>query len=225
MTNSWESKSLHDWNERAADWHQKSLHMWTKGSRKDIVPIVEKHLESRASILDFGCGDGTGSLLLSKSGYRVTGIDLSDEMIRFARNKAGRSDLAVFQAGTLEDFHFNEGSFDALLCINSLEWTEDPFKVLVKLDGLVKEGGKIFCAILGPAAGPRNNSFGRLLGEKVICNTMMPWEFAWLAKKMKWTYLEEHYVYKDQADSGAVHSLPSQLKQSLTFFTLFVYQK
>ncbi|TDL34791.1 class I SAM-dependent methyltransferase [Jeotgalibacillus sp. S-D1] len=229
MVDSWESKSLHDWNNRAADWHKKSSHMWTEGSRKDVVPLVTKHLERQGAILDFGCGDGTGSLMLSNCGYRVTGIDISEEMIRYAKIKKSNSAQAVFQTGGLDDLQVEEESFDAVMCINSLEWTENPFEELVKLNRLVKKGGKIFCAILGPAAGPRANSFGRLIGDNVICNTMMPWEFTGLAKKLNWIYVEEHYVFKDQvyhhSVNDAVRLLPKQLKQSLSFFTFFVYQK
>jgi 2-polyprenyl-3-methyl-5-hydroxy-6-metoxy-1,4-benzoquinol methylase len=39
-------------------------------------------------ILDIGCGTGRHSIELTKRGYRVTGIDLSDSQLQRAREKA-----------------------------------------------------------------------------------------------------------------------------------------
>jgi len=40
------------------------------------------------SILDVGCGTGSHSVILSKRGYNVTGIDISKTMIKKAKEKA-----------------------------------------------------------------------------------------------------------------------------------------
>lgn len=39
------------------------------------------------SILDIGCGTGNFTLIFAKRGYRTTGIDLSEDMIRVAKGK------------------------------------------------------------------------------------------------------------------------------------------
>jgi len=41
-----------------------------------------------ARLLDVGCGTGTLAILLSEMGFRVTGVDLSEEMLTIAMNKA-----------------------------------------------------------------------------------------------------------------------------------------
>lgn len=41
------------------------------------------------SILDFGCGTGNHSIPLARRGYRMTGVDLSRDMLNAAREKAG----------------------------------------------------------------------------------------------------------------------------------------
>jgi ubiquinone/menaquinone biosynthesis C-methylase UbiE len=43
------------------------------------------------SILDVGCGTGNFTLLFAKRGYRTTGIDLSEDMIRVAKGKRSPS--------------------------------------------------------------------------------------------------------------------------------------
>lgn len=40
------------------------------------------------SVLDLGCGTGGHACLLAQRGYEVTGVDVSDDMLTLARNKA-----------------------------------------------------------------------------------------------------------------------------------------
>ncbi len=46
------------------------------------------------SLLDLGCGTGTFAIMMADQGYRVTGIDASEESIEIARERAaGRCDV------------------------------------------------------------------------------------------------------------------------------------
>src|SRR4029434_5965499 len=65
---------LHGW-----DWYARSC-----GPRV-IELLRERALPAGASILDAGCGTGSLALMLAASGYRVTGVDYSSEMIARAR--------------------------------------------------------------------------------------------------------------------------------------------
>ena len=49
--------------------------------------LTERGLRPR-SVLDLACGTGAMSLLLAKAGYQVTGVDLSEEMLTVAYDKA-----------------------------------------------------------------------------------------------------------------------------------------
>lgn len=55
-----------------------------------LVEFIDRKLNLSASseILDLGCGRGRHSFNLNKKGYQVTGIDLSEQAITKARNKA-----------------------------------------------------------------------------------------------------------------------------------------
>ncbi len=62
-----------------------------------LEKILAKHRRKRPeSILDVACGTGNYTFLFAKRGYRATGIDISDEMVRIARTKAGRKQNPLF---------------------------------------------------------------------------------------------------------------------------------
>ena len=63
---------------------------------EEFETLFEKFSKKKPkNILDVGCGTGSHSLLLSRRGYSVTGIDISERMIRLAKNKALEEGLKV----------------------------------------------------------------------------------------------------------------------------------
>lgn len=70
-------------------------------------------------VLDLGCGTGTLATRLAARGLRVTGVDLSPEMLDLARERT-RSGLAPkwLQTSAVELIdHFPAGSFDTICCV------------------------------------------------------------------------------------------------------------
>jgi SAM-dependent methyltransferase len=65
-------------------------------------------------VLEFGCGLGALTVLLAKSGARVTAFDLSEGSIEVARRRAelnGVADRIEFHVASGEDLPFADGSF------------------------------------------------------------------------------------------------------------------
>lgn len=79
---------------------------------------VERALKAHSrrpvsSILDLGCGTGNHALPLARAGYRVVGVDLSEDMLVSARAKAG--DMPVeFHQGDVREVALGR-RFDAVL--------------------------------------------------------------------------------------------------------------
>lgn len=61
-----------------------------------LLPSVLKqyHIQP-TTILDVACGEGTFAVLMTKQGYKVTGIDQSPEMLTLARKKAQAENLII----------------------------------------------------------------------------------------------------------------------------------
>ncbi|MDL4843171.1 class I SAM-dependent methyltransferase [Aquibacillus rhizosphaerae] len=220
----WHQKAREQWDEKAEFWNQSSKGMWENGSRKTIIPFIEKHMPKGRYIADLGCGDGFGSLKLYQAGYRVVGIDLSKEMIERAKKESEHNQLA-FVEGDLTSLPFKNETFSGLMAVNSIEWTEKPLKALNEMHRVLKKDHLLCLGLLGPTAAPRSNSYQRLYESSVICNTMMPWEFEQLAKENGWEVIDSLGVYKQGVREELIKDLPSDLKQALTFMWLFMIRK
>ncbi|MFD1019241.1 class I SAM-dependent methyltransferase [Thalassobacillus hwangdonensis] len=220
----WHREAERKWDERADFWNQKSKAMWDEGSRKTIIPFLEKHVANGSSVADIGCGDGYGSYKLYKDGYHVTGVDISTEMVELAKKRLENESMTFIQ-GDFVDLPFEAESFDAVMAINCIEWTEVPVQALNEVKRVLKPGGKLCIGILGPTAMPRTNSYRRVFGEEVICNTMMPWEFASMAEETGWRIVDGHGVYKREVTEQHLEDLPEELKQALTFMWVFILEK
>ncbi|MFZ3590909.1 class I SAM-dependent methyltransferase [Bacillus sp. DJP31] len=220
----WHKEAEKKWDERADFWNQNSQEMWDHGSRSTIIPFFQKHIEPPCTVLDAGCGDGYGAFKLSEQGYQVIGVDLSKQMVKIAKKRETGKSLQFIQ-GDLTKLPFQDEEFEAIMAINSLEWTEDPLSVLKELSRLLKEKGYLCIGLLGPTAVPRKNSFQRLYGERVVCNTMMPWELEQLATENGYTVIDGLGVYKREVKPTTLSGLPSELKQALTFMWVSILQK
>lgn len=64
---------------------------------KQLIDLLEKtlNLSGCSEILDLGCGRGRHAISLAERGYRVTGIDLSEEAIKTAHEKAEQKGLDI----------------------------------------------------------------------------------------------------------------------------------
>jgi 2-polyprenyl-3-methyl-5-hydroxy-6-metoxy-1,4-benzoquinol methylase len=95
------------------------------------------------SILDFGCGAGWLSVQLASLGNHVVGIDISEMLVRHARELAASSNLAdrtEFHEMAGEHLDFPADSFDivvgsAILHHTDLPVTLDRIKHVLKKDG------------------------------------------------------------------------------------------
>ncbi|MBM6619330.1 class I SAM-dependent methyltransferase [Bacillus suaedaesalsae] len=220
----WHKEAEMKWDEKATFWNNNSREMWDEGSRSTIIPFFEQYIAPPSTVLDAGCGDGYGSFKLSKQGYDVTGIDISHQMINNASKHIGGESLKFVQ-GDLARLPFQDNEFNALIAVNSIEWTQDPLVVLHEMKRVIKQKGHLCVAILGPTAKPRENSYRRLYGDFVICNTMMPWEFKRLALENGFDLVDGQGIYKRGVTESLVSKFPEELKQSLTFMWVFMFQK
>lgn len=104
-------------------------------------------------IIDIGCGTGRHAIELTKRGYRVTGVDLSVNQIKRAREKAQESGLTIdFQTQDARDLAF-ESEFDLaiMLCeggFSLMETDEMNFAILKSAARALNPQGKLIFTTL-----------------------------------------------------------------------------
>ena len=93
-------------------------------------------------ILDVGTGTGYFAILLSQSGHQVTGIDLTDAMLKEARDNAALYQVhPTFQQMDAQKLAFWDQSFDVVISRN-LTWTlPDPESAYREWMRVLKKGG------------------------------------------------------------------------------------
>ena len=81
------------------------------------VDFLEKTFDVKpgARLLDVPCGNGRHSIELARRGYRVTGIDLSDELLAAAR--AGLD--ADWRFGDMRKLELESSAFDGAFCFGN----------------------------------------------------------------------------------------------------------
>jgi SAM-dependent methyltransferase len=94
-------------------------------------------------VADLGCGTGTLSLLLAEEGFSVDGVDLSPEMVRLARAKAGDRRGVTFVEGDAAAPPLAPGGYDVVLCRHVLWAMPDPAETLRRWIDLLRPGGSL----------------------------------------------------------------------------------
>ncbi len=80
---------------------------------RDLPEILSTHVTGLRAI-DFGCGTGRSTRVLRKLGFDVTGVDISEDMLRIARTTDPSGDYRLVPGDNLSQFA--AGCFDVVLC-------------------------------------------------------------------------------------------------------------
>jgi ubiquinone/menaquinone biosynthesis C-methylase UbiE len=132
------------WDEQAATFDQEPDHgLLDPAVRQRWSRLLMSVLpEPPATVADLGCGTGSLATLLAESGYDVTGVDLSPNMIAAATTKARTSGVAVtFIEGDAAEPTLPSSTFDAVVARHVLWALPDPAAVLARWFDLLAEDG------------------------------------------------------------------------------------
>lgn len=131
---------MHKWNPADYERSSSAQFSWAIGL------ISGLDLKGDESIMDIGCGDGKISAILASlvPKGRVVGIDLSSEMINFARSRFPNEDFPnlSFQVGDASGLNFPE-EFELAVSFACLHWVKDHLPVLKGVYRSLRPEGKV----------------------------------------------------------------------------------
>jgi ubiquinone/menaquinone biosynthesis C-methylase UbiE len=168
-----------------------SYDSWYNTPMGEFVDAVETGLAFKMfkvrkgmKILDVGCGTGNFSIKLADMGCRVTGVDISVNMLDIARKKAEKGGYNIdFYNMDAYSLDFADEEFDGVFSMAAFEFITQPEKALDELLRVVKKGGQVLVGTIS-----RDSSWGELyLTEEYQKNTVFKYaDFKTLEEMKSW---------------------------------------
>lgn len=115
----------------------------------EFLPEIEVFANSvvkGGKILDLGCGPGHHTKYFSTLNFKVTGIDLSSQMIKLAKKEFTGLDFRVMD---ILDLDFDENSFDGIWASASLlHVSKDELElILIKIKKILVNDGMLYISL------------------------------------------------------------------------------
>ncbi|SMF89369.1 Methylase involved in ubiquinone/menaquinone biosynthesis [Paenibacillus uliginis N3/975] len=146
------------------EWYEESFgedyllvykHRDAQGAAHEVQKMASwLRLPAGAKVLDLCCGMGRHSLALSEAGYHVTGIDLSDVLLREAR-QLDQDKAVTWIASDMRHLPVEDNEFDAVLNLFTsfgyFTRDEEHIKVLQQIYRVLKPDGQFIIDFLNPA--------------------------------------------------------------------------
>jgi 2-polyprenyl-6-hydroxyphenyl methylase / 3-demethylubiquinone-9 3-methyltransferase len=129
----------------AARWWSDDVR-WVR-TLKNMVPGRLRYFDrfmnwKGACVLDLGCAGGFMAEAMADRGAFVTGIDPATEAIAAAKAHAAANDRSIrYDVGVGEALPYEDGSFDAVVCVDVLEHVADLGRVLSEAARVMRPGG------------------------------------------------------------------------------------
>ena len=172
-------KTVSDAFDEASAGYDRAALQFFDNTARELVKWVP--MKGREHVLDAACGTGKVAIEAAqrlKLG-RVTGIDLSEGMLKQARAKASSLGLAnvYFERTDVDRAAFDPESFDGLFCSFGVHFWADMHRSLERLLKAVKPGG--FVAITSFADGSFEPQAGLTLKRFQNYGIKLPATYTW----------------------------------------------
>lgn len=105
-------------------------------------------------VLDLGSGDGAVARFLAPRAAHITCLDISPTVVAKGRARSEAFDNIAFVEGDMHALPFEAGTFEHVLIMASLAFTEDPALVLREAARVLAPGGNLVAVALRAHAHP-----------------------------------------------------------------------
>ena len=139
-----------------ATWEDGDYAAFAKFMEPGAVEILDAwNIAPGQRLLDIGCGSGQSAIPAARRGLRVTGVDIAENLIDYARNRAETEGLAArFDVGDVEDLPYEDASYDAAISMIGAMFAPRPDAVVAEMARVIRPGGKLYMANWTPRSMP-----------------------------------------------------------------------
>ena len=137
-----ENKSSRFWDKRSKVFDEQVLSKYENAYKKTIKRSIP-FLNAEDTMLEIGCGTGIATITLADYVKKITAIDISEEMMLQAAEKAkekGKENI-TFQQKDLMELCAEPESYDVVAAYNVLLYMKNQDKVLEKIYEILNPGG------------------------------------------------------------------------------------
>ncbi len=103
------------------------------------------HIENAREVLNVGCGIGISCAYIAKRhGCRVVGVDISEKMIEWSRQRARQErieDKVEFRVADILDLPFEDDRFDAVIVESVIAFVDDKARAIRECRRVTRPGG------------------------------------------------------------------------------------
>ena len=112
------------------------------------IDILERwRITPLTTLLDIGCGAGQTAIPASRLGIDVTGIDIAENLIEYAKERAQSEGVSAhFDVGDVENLPYDDAQFDAIISLIGAMFAPDYDKTASEIARVCKSGGQLHMA-------------------------------------------------------------------------------
>jgi ubiquinone/menaquinone biosynthesis C-methylase UbiE len=138
--------------------------------RADELLLTAAGLAPGDHVLDVGCGHGTTALwLAARTGCQVTGIDLSEVKIGYARAAGAGNAGCDFEIGSATALRFEDAAFDAVWSQAALYQVLDRPRALAEFRRVLRGDGRlVFDDLTTPEGAPLTEESLKWVYERLV---------------------------------------------------------
>jgi SAM-dependent methyltransferase len=162
-----------------ATWESGDYGVFAKYLEKGAFEFFNRlNIPPGTRLLDVACGAGQLTLPAARRGIRVTGLDLAENLVKQARDRAAAEGLEIeIDQGDAENLPYADESFDAVMSLFGSMFAPRPELVAAEMIRVCRPGGRIIMGNWTPAS--HVGQMFRIIGKHVPPPPIFPSPLLW----------------------------------------------
>ena len=122
---------------------------YSPGRTWETVARALMQLLETGDVLDIASGDGLTAELLAPHARSIVCIDSSDRVVEAAKMRLKAFEHVQVQQGDMQQLQLKDASFDLVLMLHALTYTEQPAQAVAEASRVLRPGGRLLAVTLG----------------------------------------------------------------------------